>query len=302
VDNSEIFKALADRVEVLGGCLCGSHRMGLADRYADVDVWVFVDPATPLSDTYCLERLIPPELALELLSEGRDDSRVAFSVYNALTDDGILNLKFCSLDLLTAFVKATPTFDQRYLEDLENYQTMQVLWEREDIISVHQRVLRQRVVPRFLPTLAGEWVGRYASAYWRSVFQGFLRQDTHSWRLLMSDMIMYLADVSHVKNGRVPTPRKWALAQAVLNGLDHGVALARCLNAVAGCQVTDRHQVAACYHALGAAEEEILDTAALARGFWWRSVFVERLRNLDLPEVIIKAATGVPRPPRLARR
>ncbi|MFB4317296.1 hypothetical protein [Actinomadura sp. 21ATH] len=40
-----------------------------------------------------------------------------------------------------AVVRARPVYDRRYLEDLENYTAMQVLWERHDIITLHQRAL-----------------------------------------------------------------------------------------------------------------------------------------------------------------
>jgi predicted nucleotidyltransferase len=92
--NAGIFEILSRRDNVLGLCLCGSWRMGTQDRYSDVDVWVFVDPDTPLSDACCVDTLIPRGLGMEILSEGRDDSLVSFSVYNVLTEDGILNLKF----------------------------------------------------------------------------------------------------------------------------------------------------------------------------------------------------------------
>ncbi|MFC7650505.1 nucleotidyltransferase domain-containing protein [Streptosporangium lutulentum] len=133
--NTEVFDTLSRRDNVLGLGLCGSWRMNTHDRYSDVDVWVFVDPATPLSDAYCLDTLIPHGLRMEVLSEGRDDSLVPFSVYNVLTEDGILNLKFISLKVLTDFVHAVPSYDHGYLDDLENYQTMQVLFERQDILS-----------------------------------------------------------------------------------------------------------------------------------------------------------------------
>ncbi|MFC7650504.1 hypothetical protein ACFQX6_66780 [Streptosporangium lutulentum] len=108
----------------------------------------------------------------------------------------------------------------------------------------------------------------------------------------MSDMVKYLADVSHLTAGRLPAARKWALADAVLGQLPHGAALQRCLEVIAACDVANRQQVLGCYHVIGQAEELILDTDQLHRDFWWRSVFHKRLPNLDLPETITSLEAG----------
>ncbi|SDH09519.1 hypothetical protein SAMN05421505_111107 [Sinosporangium album] len=295
--NTEIFERLSGTQHVVGLSLCGSHRLGVEDRYSDVDVWVFVEPETPLSDSYCLDNIIPTGLGIELLSEGRDDTLVPFSVYNTLTADGILNLKILSLQVLTEFVQAAPSFDRGYLDDLENYHTMHVMWEHEDFITLHQRVLRERIVEPFTPQLASEWVSRYASTYWRSAFQGYLRQDPHSWRLLTTDMIKYLVDLCHLAAGRLPAPRKWALADTYLTALPQHRTLRRCLDAAASCDVTDRRQVLGVYQELAAAEVDILTLDH--REFWWRSVFHERMRNLAVPGPIADLAMTAPLPLRL---
>ncbi|MFF3863262.1 hypothetical protein [Streptomyces sp. NPDC002209] len=298
-----MFDRLRALDEVLGIAICGSHRLHTADALSDTDAWVFVDNAVALSEAYCTDTYLAEGMTHEILSEGRDHSDVEWVVFNVLTEDGILNLKFLTLSVLSDFCARPPSLDTGYMEDLENYWTMDVAWEKDHALTRHQRFLGDYAVRLVGDDLVHQIVSRYASTYWRSVFQGFLRDEVHAWRFLVAEMIKDLCDIAHLQSGRLPAPRKWAFSRPVLGALPIGAQLTAALaqTNAAGDPETDKAAVLEVYRLLADIEGALLSEEYLHREFWWRSVFFERISNLPaVPAPLRALAASAPRPLRLA--
>ncbi len=303
--NHELFDHLRAMDEVLGIAICGSHRLHTADALSDTDAWVFVDNTVALSEAYCTNTYLAEGMNHEILSEGRDHSDVEWVVFNVLTDNGILNLKFLTLSILSDFCARSPSLDTIYMEDLENYWTMEILWEKNDSLTRHQRFLGDYAVRLVGEDLVHQIVSRYASTYWRSVFQGFLRDEVHAWRFLVAEMVKDLCDIAHLQSGRLPVPRKWAFSRPVLSTLAVGAQLTAVLEqaSAAGDPRADKAAVLEIYQLLAGVEEALLTEDYLHREFWWRSVFFERIGNLPaVPAPLRGLAASAPRPLRLAVR
>ncbi|MFF7889433.1 hypothetical protein ACH40F_52465 [Streptomyces sp. NPDC020794] len=300
--NQEIFDQLRGMDEVLAICICGSQRMQTADSMSDTDAWVFVDNSVALSEAYCTDIYLPGGIAHEILSEGRDHTDVEWVVFNVLTADGILNLKFLTVSILSDFCTAIPSLDNGYMEDLENYWTMAVVWQKDDVIGRHKKFLQDYAIRRVGEDLTHRIVSRYASTYWRSVFQGFLRNEDHAWRFLVGELVKDLCDIAHLKEGRLPVPRKWAFSRAVMESLPVGDHLVAALEQARTAEAGDGERVLGVYLLLEQAENDLLDVDYLHREFWWRSVFFERINNLpDVPLQLRLLADRAPRPQRLSK-
>ncbi|MGW5611889.1 hypothetical protein ACWEWI_38770, partial [Streptomyces sp. NPDC003753] len=222
-------------------------------------------------------------------------------VFNVLTADGILNIKFLTTSILSDFCAATPSLDNGYMEDLENYWTMGIVWEKDGIITRHKAFLQDYAIRIVGEDLIHRIVSHYASTYWRSVFQGFLRKEDHAWRLLVSEMIKDLCDIAHLKEGRLPIPSKWAFSRPILDSLAIGSHLAAALEQARTAEAGDAEKVLNVYSILERAENELLDQDFLHRDFWWRSVFFERINNLpNVPQHLLALAALAPRPRRLS--
>lgn len=70
---------------------------------------------------------LPAHARHEALFEGRDGSLTEHLVVNPLTEDGVMNLKVLWTRAFAVFAELTPSADPDYLENLENYDTMQLL-------------------------------------------------------------------------------------------------------------------------------------------------------------------------------
>lgn len=260
--------------------LCGSHRQGTSDIYSDCDIWVFCANGEPISEHLATTAFLPAGADCEVLFEGRDDTLTDHTVINVLTDTEVLNLKILHTRVLTALSAQDPNLDGQYLEDLENYTTMQVLHDPTGVIATHQGWLRHHAVDTI-----GEWLlpplaSRYASTYWRSVYQGVLRTEEHAWRHLATHLIELLAQLGFAQAGALPPPRKWLLSPRILTALPDGAALTALLDQLHRASTTDPDSVLEFYRALAAVEDVLLHTGELYAGMWWRGVFTERITHL----------------------
>jgi len=275
---------------------CGSFRQGTDDAFSDLDIWVFCDNDAPLSEELAITRFLPDRARREVLLEERDDTLAEHLVLNVLTDRVILNLKFLRTRVLTDFCARPPTLDPAYLEDLENYWTMQALHDPHDVVADHRSRLARGPVGTTSQWLAPEIVARYASTYWRSVYQGVLRTEDHAWRHLAGHLVELLTWAAFLDTGRLPPPRKWLFSPLLLAGVPGGDTVAALLDRIRHMELTDRASVVDFYCALVPPEDLVL-TGIAPLGPWWRSVFTHRLPNLaalpgmgDMAAVV--AATG----------
>ncbi|MGW5932027.1 hypothetical protein ACWF2L_38200 [Streptomyces anulatus] len=277
---------LAARHEVEGIALCGSHRQGSDDTFSDLDLWVFVEDAVPLSEAYVLEQMLPATARQEMLFEGRDDTLTRHLVINLLTESGVVNIKALHAGVLRQFTEeARPGLDPQFLEDLENYATMRVLHDPHAILSGHRKLLQERFV-----STAGEWLvpiltARYASLYWRSVYQGFLREETACWHHLMGEMVELLAQLEAACDGRLPSPAKWLLSENTGARVPCVQALSNVQAEIRMVSCAEKAAVLRTYHSLARVESDVLAPAPPPHGMWWRKVFTERLPSIArLPE------------------
>jgi len=271
--------AALDVVE--GITLCGSARQGTSDEVSDLDLWIFVDNTTPLSEGYVIDRMLPTGAHQEILFEGRDDTLVQHLVLNLVAQLRIVNLKIMHTRVLTTFIAtARRSLDAQFLEDLENYASMQLLYDPQGTLAGHQDRLRDRfatVAPHWLTPLI---TGRYASLYWRSVYQGLLRDETESWRIMMGQMLELLAYQDAVNASRLPPPAKWLLSTRV--GLPNIRLLTEMQDAFTIADATKQEHVLSVYRSLARVEPAVWGRCDLPHGMWWREVFRKRLPNLAM--------------------
>lgn len=265
---------------VVAICRCGSVRQAINDAVSDLDIWVFCSDEVPLSEEWVITELLPADARPEVLFEGRDDTLVEHLVLNVLTGEVVLNAKFLQTSVLTAFCARTPSVDPIYLEDLENYWTMDVLHDPADLIAVHKGWLGQFAVRTAADWLIPQLIARYSAAYWRSVYQGVLRTEAHAWRHLVLGMLEGLTWLTHLKNDRLPPARKWLFSSRLLQTVPGGEAIGDLLDRLHHIEVGDRAAVLGFYRALARLEDHVLDDPAWNCGFWWRAVFTERIGNL----------------------
>ncbi|MFD8666235.1 hypothetical protein ACFV1U_12620 [Streptomyces microflavus] len=276
-------QGLMAREEVVGIALCGSHRQGSDDSFSDLDLWVFVKDAVPLSESYVLGQMLPDTARQEMLFEGRDDTLTPHLVINLLTELGVVNIKALHTGVLGRFAEeARPGLDPQFLEDLENYATMRILHDPHAILSRHRTDLQERFV-----ATAGAWLvpaltARYASLYWRSVYQGFLREENACWHHLMGEMVQLLAQLDAACDGRLPAPAKWLLSERTGARVPLMRALSSVQAEVRTVSCTEKRAILRIYHSLARVESAVLAPAALPHGMWWRKVFTERLPHLTV--------------------
>ncbi|MFD4926184.1 hypothetical protein ACFWNE_33415 [Streptomyces goshikiensis] len=279
--------------------LCGSHRQGTSDIYSDRDIWVFCHNDQPISEHLATTAFLPADADCEILFEGRDDTLTDHTVVNVLADTEVLNLKLLHTRVLTSFSAQDPNLDSQYLEDLENYATMRVLHDPDGVIATHQQWLRHHAVDTIGDWLLPALASRYASTYWRSVYQGVLRTEEHAWRHLATHLAELLAQTGFAQAGALPPPRKWLLSPRVLSALPEGAALTALLDRLHRTSTTDPDAVLGFYRALAAVEDRLLHTGELYAGMWWRGVFTERIthlaRHTGRPD-LLALAQAAPRP------
>ncbi|MFE6185484.1 hypothetical protein ACFQ6U_13765 [Streptomyces sp. NPDC056465] len=269
--------ATLDVVESIA--LCGSARQGISDAVSDLDLWIFVHNRTPLSEGYVIDHMLPADAQQEILFEGRDDSLVQHLVLNLVTGSRIVNLKILHTRVLTTFTaSASPSLDPQFLEDLENYASMQLLHDPQDTLAGHLDRLRDRFVTTDPAWLTPLIAGRYASLYWRSVYQGLFRSEPASWRVMMGQMLELLAYQNAVNAGRLPTPAKWLLSSRI--GLPNTVLLTEMQRAIITADATRQDHVLIVYQSLARVESVVWRQWDLPHGMWWRQVFFKRLPNL----------------------
>ncbi|MFG3042206.1 hypothetical protein ACGFYZ_35445 [Streptomyces sp. NPDC048330] len=275
-------------LDVRAIALCGSHRQGTADEVSDRDLWVFCADDQPISDHLATTAFLPPGARHEVLFEGRDDTHTDHTVVNVLTKAEVLNIKFLHTRVLTTFCGLPPTPEAQYMEDLENYLTMLPVHDPDGLLTAHQRWLQLHAQDTIPQWLTPQVLNHYGATYWRSVYQGVLRTETHVWRHQINHLTELLAWAAFATDGQVPPPRKWLFSPRLLTRAPHGETILTVLETAAA---TSRPLDA--YQALARAEDAILPAAGETT-MWWRNVFTQRLthlaRHLNRPHLATLAA------------
>lgn len=273
---------------VSGIAVCASARRGYQDSMSDVDVWVFLQPDTELTRAFVLDALLPPELKDAVLDEGRDDSWADYVVLNLWHDGEILNLKVLRMELLSDFCAVSPSWDLDYMENLENYWTMDIRFDRQGLLAKHQAWLESYALRKVGEDLAPELLRRYAIHYWRSVYQGVFRDEELAW----TNQIFYLAELlvtlGFLCHDRLPPDKKWILSSKALAELGWmGQQISAALSVARRAAITDKDAVLEVYVHLSAVEEELIDLSLCGwHEAWWRRVLDERMRTHGAPEAL----------------
>jgi predicted nucleotidyltransferase len=281
MDLQWIRNELTSCAAVSGLAICASARRGYQDSMSDIDLWVFLEPDSVLSRDMVLDDLLPNTLRAAVLDEGRDDSWADYVVLNLLYGGEILNLKVLRMELLSDFCSQTPSWDLDYMENLENYWAMEVLYDRSDLLDKHKTWLENYAIRKVGDTLAPELLRRYAIHYWRSVYQGVLRNEELGW----TNQIFYLAELlvslAYLCEDRLPPDKKWILSTKVLDELGVvGVEIRAALTAARQVSLADKSSVLDVYVHLSAVEELLVDLSLCGwEQPWWRRVFDERMRT-----------------------
>ncbi|WP_199550155.1 hypothetical protein [Streptomyces sp. N35] len=271
---------LRSQREVSGITLCGSTRMGVADDLSDLDIWVFCPRTTPLSEAYALDRLLPEGAVQERLFEGRDESLVDHFVLNLPVAGRwpILNLKFLRTDAIDRFAKLPPTLDPDYLENLENYLAMEIQHDPDRVLRSAQEALQHTFTTTNRERLTLAILQRYASLFWRSVYQGVLRDEAECWHHLIEEMIKLLTWSAFLCTGHAPPPAKWLYSPKVLGPQAEQILRLRKQTRTANTEDPERRDVLRVYLELAQAELDFLPDGPW--GTWWRHVFGARIANL----------------------
>lgn len=275
-----------DQETVEGVTLCGSMRQGNADHLSDIDLWVFVSNDADISEQLAVSHYLPPFAVQEQLHEGRDDTLLPYITINAATADGVLNVKVLRLSELSNFLTRPASLDEVYLEDLENYSTMQILLDRSGALRLHQQMLEHTALRAVADTLVPEIISRYASLFWRSFYQGVYRSEQHPWKSLIQRMTELLCFIAFMKQDRLPPPRKWLYSDAMLSSLPEGPLFHQILTDVDAVHVLNKADTTAFYARLLELERAVLNHEYLHYDFWWHGVFLKRPDNINVDEGI----------------
>lgn len=269
---------------VSGVAICGSESVGYEDEYSDLDIWCFLDINEKLSPNRALDEILPAWAVFELLDEGRDDSFVEYLTYNLIIGARVVNVKILTLRALSDFVDEAPSFDVWYLDCLDTYTTMKVLFDRNQQLDSYKRVIRSRSSRLIGAHMIQDALKRYTSFYWRSVYQGVLRNEENCWAGLIFYLAELLAMIAHLRAGQAPPSKKWLLSRRSLEELgEPGVAICRLLDHLR-TSTEDLDGILRTYSILASAEELVIDPSWLVIGHWWRAVFRERMLNVSAPE------------------
>lgn len=293
IDELVAFFRADDRIS--GACNCASVRRGVADEFSDYDIWVFMAPGEQISMDYVWAELMPAELRAANLEEGRDDSWADYVVLNVLVSDRILNLKFLRMELFTDFCREKPSWDLDYMENLENYWTMDVRFDKDGLLATHKKYLEQYALREVGEVLVPELMRRYAIHYWRSVYQGVLRDEVLEW----TTQIFYLAELmvtfAHLLEDRLPPCKKWILSRFSLGQIGEvGTIVAEILHLARRADITDKKQVLQVYALFAKIEDKIVNLEINGwADFWWRRVLDERMRNHHVPAELTEAIESV---------
>ncbi|WP_406300100.1 hypothetical protein OG948_33645 [Embleya sp. NBC_00888] len=149
-----------------------------------------------------------------------------------------------------------------------------------DVVAEHHARLAAGPAGTTEHRLAPEIVSRYASTYWRSVYQGVLRTEVHAWRHLAGHLVDLLAWAAFLDAGRLPAPRTWLFSPRLLADVPGGDTIGDLLDRIRRVEMADRAAVLDFYRALGPVEDLVLAQIARPLGTWWRAVFTHRLPNL----------------------
>ncbi|MFB7378491.1 hypothetical protein ACFC6U_18405 [Kitasatospora purpeofusca] len=282
---------------IAGAAVCASVRRGAQDCWSDYDLWVFLPPNTELTSRYVWSELIPEQILDGALDEGRDDSWADYVVLNIMVDGVILNLKFLRMELFTDFCREEPSWDLDYMENLENYWTMDVRFDKGGLLAAHKLWLENGALRRVGEVLVPELLRRYAIHYWRSVYQGVLRDEELTWTHQVFYLCELLVALAHLKADRLPPCRKWILSGHSLDGIGTaGKALAEVLRAARRADITDKRAVLEIYALLAPVEDELIDLELTGwTDQWWRRVLDERMANHQVPADLTRQIADVMR-------
>jgi hypothetical protein len=278
---------------IAGAAICASVRRGVQDSYSDYDLWVFLPPNTELTGEYVWSQLIPEEIAVGALEEGRDDSWADYVVLNIMVEGIILNFKFLRMELFTDFCRLEPSWDLDYIEDLENYWTMDVQFDKGGLLATHKTWLENYALRRVGEILVPELLRRYAIHYWRSVYQGVLRDEELAW----TNQIFYLCELmvtmAHLSADQLPPCKKWILSQHSFDQIGEvGKIISEVLRAARRTDITDKRQVMEIYAMLVPVENELIDLEIAGwTEQWWRRVLDERMANHQVPAELLATIT-----------
>ncbi|MGC0318501.1 hypothetical protein [Kitasatospora acidiphila] len=282
---------------IAGAAICASVRRGVQDGYSDYDLWLFLPPNSDLTSRYVWSELIPEEIKGGALDEGRDDSWADYVVLNIMVDGVILNLKFLRMELFTDFCREEPSWDLDYMEDLENYWEMDIQFDKGGVLAAHKLWLENFALRRVGEVLVPELLRRYAIHYWRSVYQGVLRDEELGWTNQIFYLCELLVTLAHLRADRLPPCKKWILSRHSFEQIGAaGKGLSEVLRAARRADITDKREVLEIYALLAPIEDELIDLEITGwADQWWRRVLDERMVNHQVPAALmeqISAAMG----------
>ncbi|PQZ53035.1 MULTISPECIES: hypothetical protein [unclassified Microbacterium] len=292
---SDVIDHLTLNPHVTGVAYCASVRRKYDDEYSDIDLWVFCAPDTELSQAFVWNEVLPEGLEESNLEEGRNDSWADYVVLNVLVESRILNLKILRIELLSDFCATTPSLDQDYMENLENYWTMDVQVDKQGLIAAHKVMLESFQIRKVGEDLASALITRYAIHYWRSVYQGFLRSEVLAWTSQIFYLAELLASIAYLNRGQLPPDKKWILSGPSLESLGQtGESLREALNIARSADISDKREVLGVYRALADPEDSEIPLDVVGWDVtWWRRVLDERLMTHGVDDSVLQMVRDV---------
>jgi hypothetical protein len=174
---------------------------------------------------------------------------------------------------------------------------MRVVVDKDGLLASHKTWLENFAIRQLGEVMVPELMRRYAIHYWRSVYQGVLRDEVLNW----TNQIFYLAELlvtlAYLNDDRLPPCKKWILATPSLRELGEvGELTVNILHRARSAEITDKTQVMEVYALFAEIEDRIIDLEICGwTDHWWRRVLDERMKNHHIDPVLaktIKAAMG----------
>lgn len=292
---AEFKDVLAQPEEVYGVALCASYRRGVEDEFSDQDIWVFVQPGTELSSELVLSSLLPEAFHRLVMEEGRDESWADYVVLNMIVGGRVINLKYLRSELLSTFASREPTWDPDYMENLENFWAMTVLYDRDGDLAIHQRYLESFAVRRVGDNLVPQLIQRYAIHHWRSVYQGVYRAEEYAWLNQVFYLVELLISLAHMRLNLLPPDKKWMMATSTFAKLGaDGSKLHRVLELARTADIKDKVAVLQVYRLLCELEDSLIDLELAGwTSPWWRRVLDERLHYVKVSQELRQQVSAV---------
>lgn len=196
---------------VLGGSL--SNAPSRPDQFSDLDLFAYLS-GSELPST----KTLAEQMEVDVAHLRRWGHLIA---YRQSLETHDIDIKFFSIEYMRSLIAAKPSLDEQYLEDIECYQHVKLLSDRNDqILPLLQRA--QATKAGNLETLGNLIFDRYGKAICWAILQGLQRSDRTAAAISLEQAINSLLCLLYITAGDYPPSIKWRGNRRFLSTVENG--------------------------------------------------------------------------------